>query len=260
MIFNMIVGGGSGNAGLNFSVKAYASEDLLPATAEVNTIAVFTTTEITSYIFNATEPEAPADGETPVWFITSTYSPVAFNALKENCIRVCPIVAKQYIDGAWTTVVAKIYQDDKWNGWFDGNLFKYGDQCEAYTGGWIKPKDGNPVTVSGTTMSADATWTVSSYCSGLSTAKKIDITGYSTLNANITELGRSGFIMVSTDSTNVPVSNQVMVACQSSDSTGIISLDLSTVAPGEYYIILTAGVGGGQDPAADITVDRVWLE
>ena len=51
------VGGGGG--GLNFSVKAYASESSLPASASENTIAVITETAITMWVADVKEPESP---------------------------------------------------------------------------------------------------------------------------------------------------------------------------------------------------------
>ena len=107
MIFNM-----TGGAGLNFKVKAYASELLLPATAAENTIAVITETAISSYVFSADEPEAPDEGM--VWFAVGTSSSAEFNALRKNELNIYPLSAKQYVSGAWVDVEAKIHQHGEW--------------------------------------------------------------------------------------------------------------------------------------------------
>lgn len=53
MIFNMAGGGGTT---LNFTVKGFKTEDSLPINTKENTIAIFTDTEITSWIFSAKNP------------------------------------------------------------------------------------------------------------------------------------------------------------------------------------------------------------
>ena len=102
---------GNGGAGLNFDVVAYKNVSELPATAAMNTIAVFTE-NMTGYSFDPTEPENPKEGL--VWFKTGKYSIVSFNALKENNIQIYPMSAKQYIGGAWVSVVAKSYLGGEW--------------------------------------------------------------------------------------------------------------------------------------------------
>lgn len=118
------------SAGLNFDVIQCSDETMLPATAEENTIAVFTNTEISSWAFAFAEPIGPIDGM--VWINTSSYSGVAFNALKENCIFVCPTLAKQYVNGSWVSVNIRIFQEGIWralelvffeNGAFNTNIF-----------------------------------------------------------------------------------------------------------------------------------------
>ena len=80
--------GGGGGAALNFDVKAYDTEEaLLAATPKENTIGIITTTPITSWIFSATEPKIPTDGDDGlVWFHIGTTSPVSFNALKKTTL------------------------------------------------------------------------------------------------------------------------------------------------------------------------------
>lgn len=128
-------GGSGGGGGLNFAIKTYESESALPETAKENTIAVYPVTEMSSYIFSATQPENPEPYM--VWISTGTSSTVEFNGLKKNGIQIYPISAKQYVNGDWADKTAKSYQGDKWVDWWNGELFLYGNEFKGVTGGWI---------------------------------------------------------------------------------------------------------------------------
>lgn len=106
---------GGGGTGLNFSVKQYANADNLPPSASENTIAIITSATITSWIFDTAAPADPANGM--VWITVGNSSPVAFNALKKNGIRLYPITAKQYIAGSWERVEAVTYINGTWTEW-----------------------------------------------------------------------------------------------------------------------------------------------
>lgn len=132
-IFGYPIMGGGGND-LNVKVIAVASESALPTTAAENTIAVITTTGITSYVFASTAPTSPVEGM--VWFATGTASAVGFNAVKRNGLWVYPTGCQQYVSGAWVPKVAKIYQNGAWRVW-SRHLYNAGDECVDETGGWI---------------------------------------------------------------------------------------------------------------------------
>lgn len=106
MIFNTTGGGG---APLNFKVVGGTST---PSSPEENTIWVNTNVEISNWVFSPIQPTSPKQGL--VWFFANTSGSVSFNALKKENIRLCPTVAKQYVDGAWVTKTAKGYQNSKW--------------------------------------------------------------------------------------------------------------------------------------------------
>lgn len=107
MIMNMVGGGG---AGLNFAVKAYASKEvMLATTAKENTIGVVASA-ISEWAFSATEPEFPV--ENMVWIMVGSSSPVAFSAIRKNTIMVYPVSVMQYVEGAWVTTEAFIYQGE----------------------------------------------------------------------------------------------------------------------------------------------------
>ena len=130
MIFNMT--SGSVAAGLNFKVVGGASE---PTNPSENTIWVNTDTEITSWTFSTTEPEASSEGM--VWIITGKSSSVDFNALKKNNITVYPIFAKQCVDGSWVGVQCMSYQNGAFVKWIPaGALYYEGNECVDTSGGW----------------------------------------------------------------------------------------------------------------------------
>ena len=79
MILNM---SGGGSNPLNFKVVGNPQ----PANPKENTIWVNTDVSITSWIFSATEPEAPSDGA--IWILPGTAG-ASFNALKKNGIMSC---------------------------------------------------------------------------------------------------------------------------------------------------------------------------
>ena len=123
-------GFGSGSNPLNFKVVGNPQ----PENPKVNTIWIDTDVPIASYDFNATEPQAPAEGA--VWFPTGTFSSAEFNALKKNGIMVYPLSAKQYVNGVWVDKTAKSYQDGAWVDWII-HLYNQGDECVDITGGWV---------------------------------------------------------------------------------------------------------------------------
>lgn len=103
---------GGGGSDLNFKVIAVASESALPTSAAENTIAVITTTPITSYVFSSTAPTSPTEGM--VWLVTGTASTVEFNAIKKNGLWVYPTGCQQYVSGAWAEKQIMVYLNGSW--------------------------------------------------------------------------------------------------------------------------------------------------
>nr|DAI53656.1 MAG TPA: hypothetical protein [Caudoviricetes sp.] len=111
-----IIVGCGGGAGLNFRVKAYASELTLPATEVSNTIAVLTDETISKWALAADEPETPEEGM--VWIQTGAAASVPINALKKNVLMIYPTGCKQYVSGAWVIKQAKTYINGAWTDWY----------------------------------------------------------------------------------------------------------------------------------------------
>ena len=101
--------GAGGGTSLNFKVVGGVTE---PTNPKENLIWVNTDTPITGYVFSAVEPAEPAEGM--VWIVTGTSSVAPFNALKKNGIQVYPLMAKQYVSGAWVVKTAQIYRSGVW--------------------------------------------------------------------------------------------------------------------------------------------------
>lgn len=55
--------------------------------------------------------------EGTLWIVTGAASSAAFNALKRNDLRVYPVSAKQYVNGAWKDQEARICQRSRWKDW-----------------------------------------------------------------------------------------------------------------------------------------------
>lgn len=177
MILNMSGGGAS----QNFAVVGGAS---VPENHRENTVWVETDTDIAIWAFSPVEPDAPEEGM--VWLKTGTASPVAFNALKKNCIILFPTECLQYIDGAWVNKKAKSYIDGAWVDWLYGIIYSYGDEHEDFTGGLTTgngingtvAKNADHVALSGKPD------THSDYAHGVVyTTNPIDLTNFSTLKA-----------------------------------------------------------------------------
>lgn len=96
---------------LNFKVVGGTSQ---PSNPVANTIWVNTSTTISSWIFQSTQPSGTSGR---VWIKTASSSSAPFNALKSNSLYTYPIAAYQYSGSAWVTKTAKIYQSGSWKSW-----------------------------------------------------------------------------------------------------------------------------------------------
>lgn len=179
--------GGVGG-GLNFRVIGGTTA---PYNPRENTIWVNTDTEITSWIFSATQPETATEGL--VWIHTGLASATPFNALKKNGIMVNPLTVQQFISGECVDKVAKIYQGGIWADFWNGQLYVRGDEWSPITGGWEPyfdssyykkgtfSKKADRITLSGANM----TFIIAK------PAKLIDLTNFSTIDVKFENLNRS---------------------------------------------------------------------
>ena len=180
---------GSGGVGLNFKVICNPQ----PANPRENTIWI-DTDRINNYYFSATQPENMVEYD--VWIITGISSTIAFNALKKNGIQVYPISAKQYIGGAWVDQTAKTHQGGEWVDWWNGELYRKGNEYTQITGGWEPaefrfgedyPYGEVTVTKTSTDMTI-ANTTTADRSGSISHKNALNLTGYTTLYVNVTEV------------------------------------------------------------------------
>lgn len=252
MIGRTNAGGGSGG-GLNFKVVGGTSA---PASPKDNTIWVNTSTAITSWVFSATEPEAPAAGM--VWITTGKSSTAPFNALKKNNITVYPISAKQYVRGKWVDKTAKSYQGGAWADWWNGELFISGNKYEGFTGGWVRADyyKGNDDNTNTGTLTVDDTiylkTSTGTYCKSVRTTNKIDLTNWKTLKYITTQYNKGeAAILITSAAGKVDIDN--VAVATGSFVVGESSLDI-TELDGEYYI------GAYVRNAAEVTIQKIYLQ
>lgn len=168
-----------------------------PTAPKENTIWVDTDEPVTGWILSPAAPETADSGT--VWIATGDAGAVSFNALKENCLRVYPLSAKQYRDGSWASCRAQSCQKGSWVDWWDGGvLFTPGNTWDAVTGGWVGDPNlklddrayasAGEVTDSALVISISP----SNRSENIVTASEIDLTGYSYLKFTVTNWGGSG--------------------------------------------------------------------
>lgn len=260
MIFNMVTGCGS-NAGINFSIVAYPSEDAVPETSKENTIAVITDTPITSWAMSAEEPEEPVEGM--VWILTGTTSPVSFNILKKNCIKVYPLKTYQYVGGTWVEKSSMSCQNGTWADWFNGLFFDNGDQCIGITGGWTN--EGwtyYDKIVLESSIYEDYMEVVGGYANSngrasiVGTINKVNMANVSKIYADIelTEIGTVYFRVCSTKDAGYSDASETALGVVGFHT---VELDVSSLTEDYYIVIVAIGTDNyGHNPAAKIT--KIW--
>lgn len=227
---------GGGGGGLNFSVVGGTAQ---PENPKENTIWVNTETEISGWVFSATEPKSPVEGT--VWISTGTSSTVEFNALKKDAIQVYPLSAKQYVNGAWVDVTTMSYQGGEWVGWIT-YLYNRGDECEHITGGWTYEELFGSCSLTKNSDSIYVVCTEGSSGSAISVypTNKIDLTSKSKLKLNFssTRLNTTDTeLRIITEPYNGKVIARKVLGKTGTNIT--VELDVSSVS-GKYYVEIYA--------------------
>ena len=254
MIFNMTGGG----AALNFRVVGNPQ----PENPGENTIWVDTDTEITGWVFSATERESPHEGM--VWIATGTSGPAEFNALKKNGITVCPLYAKQYVDGALVEKTAKIYQNDAW-GELDPSVF-------IRNGGLIRNLNASARTGSNFTVAQRSGYVEVKNNSYTSTAAShgelVDVTNYTklTLYADVISVYVDGggnpkvgpVLLKALNAGSYSAMNSNIVAGSYTSNKGvrILECDISSFS-GKYYVGIL--LDGGDEGYPELKVYDFYL-
>lgn len=230
-------------SGINFSIKAYFTEEaLLTDTPAENTIGVITENEITKYYFSATEPEDMLEGE--VWFSIGTNSPVEFSLLKTIDAMVYPLFAKQYVSGAWVDVTAKSYQNGEWVDWvFEKYLFKSGEGAlvsfsKGDSGACTITQTANSVKITTTSVAGGEGFWITSDKHDLSQATKVKIRAKCTPKSYTSDVGWNGKFLVTskkpTDAGVIP-SAVASVTLNENSAKTVYEIDVSSLT-NSYYI------------------------
>lgn len=195
-----------------------------------------------------------------VWIATSKSSSVEFNALKKNSVHVYPISTKQYLSGAWVSVTATIYQNGAWADFWNGELYKSGNEYQSITGGWIGRRPSGYFSSNGSVLKNTATIkTVAGWNQYIAavTSQKIDLTNYNTLSFKVTDFqygnGRYLFLCVFTDT--YKDSDAIIRIPQGSIIKGINVMDISALK-NKYYIGFGCASEGG---TSYIEVSEVFM-
>ena len=198
-------------------------------------------------------PFVKGDATGHVWFKTGLASPVEFEMLGKNSMRVYPVACYQYENGAWVYRAAKTYRGGAWVDWVY-YLYNVPDPCVSITGGW--KSYGNGRLNEGTDyLGFRCSDSAASDRGG--TALKIDLTPFKTIR---------GMACKTVDNTTekIGVCTTINGAFAASASPTYsyggtfseFSLDVSKLT-GEYYIILESGTSGS---SYFLRVQQLWLE
>lgn len=258
---------GAGGANpLNFKVVGGTTA---PANPKENTIWVNTDVAISSWVFSATQPEAPAEGM--VWILTGTASKVSMNTLKKNALNVYPVAAKQYICGAWVDKTAKSYQNGEWAEWVT-YLYNEGNEFTDLSGGWgaFTYQDKNNLSIASTGDRIVMTYDrYNTYSQGwLSCKKAIDLTNVKTVHLTYDMANKNAkmyFAVGKTPTGNfygtVITDHPVFQMLASASGKATTSIDVSALS-GEYYVKVGGSNSTRDDGVGEVVVNvySVWVE
>ena len=211
--------GGTGGADLNFTVVGGTTQ---PNNPKENTIWIITDVEITKWTIDANEPTNPIEGM--VWLVNNKRE-IKFNIILENTMEVYLHSVKQYINGVWTDLNARIYQNEEWHTLAVTVLSSTVDR----TGGWVWYDSGSGPTA---TKNADGSYALkrpNSSAQGylFKSINVFDLTNFSIAKFTVTALGNTSGdtrVGVSKQSTTVAANLTAYVGCT---STGTYEVDIS---------------------------------
>lgn len=210
------------------------------------------------------------DATGQVWIQTGNYSPVEFDALKDNEIQIIPINTKQYISGAWVNKTAKTYQSGAWKDWVI-YLYNTGDKCESLHGGWTTSTRWHAtnaktpyITYNEDTMLVGVTGSGKNFQSGiLETVDGVDLTNYSKLTFVVTKTEASqafddGWVRVYIGTTANLSGNVTANVEKYIDRPGTYTLDISSLS-GVHDIIVKVVCAGNTSSYTRVTFSQIYL-
>lgn len=239
---------------LNFKVVGSASQ---PTTTSTNLIWVNTSTAITSWAMQGTEPTGSAG---MVWIKIALDGDTAFNSLKSNSLTIAVVKCQQYIDGAWVNKEAQIYIGGAWVAFSSESLvlFEVDGSCASNwtNSGWTFTQGGSysigAGTISESSLKVNAAWGTSYIVLG--TASTVDLTNYSKLHVDysFTSGGISELRLCTGTNLNTTVKSQTITSGTS------VELDISALS-GAHYIVFDAAGSNSYGYNGVLTVTNVYL-
>ena len=247
MIGRTNAAGGGVGGGLDFKVKSY---ETLPSVGTDNEIAVITNTPMTGWVMQAEQPTA-SDGL--VWIEVSTTSEVPFYADKKELIRLYPASVKQYVNGAWASKEAHIYQGE-WKQFWQEMLQLYWDGKEsAETGTWNVSNGSKESTYIHMRLAGQTEGRIYP-------TNKVNVGSSKTISAEVSSPADN--LLTFTVELNLREATGANASSKATKSdtlakgeTKILSIDISNMS-GEYYPVVTTKTVGG----SGFDLHKVWME
>lgn len=118
----------------NLNFRVYTATET-PATGIENDIVIISNTPMTNWILSPDAPGGAPRNDGDVWIQYSVIGKTS-NALKQNKMVITMLYAYQYVSDAWIKKTAVTFKNGEWVEWWNGELFVYGDEYDAITGGW----------------------------------------------------------------------------------------------------------------------------
>lgn len=247
--------GGGGGAALNFKVVGGLEQPINP---KENTIWVKTDVDITGWVFSATEPDIEDDGKDgSVWFKTGTTSPVEFNALRKNGVKVYPLSVKQHVGNAWVNKIAQSYQNNRWNEWIPEFFYKDGVEDDQYPinietiGNASFEKTENAISI--TSSSSTSNTRICAYISSF------DVSVIKYIKARIDVEVINGLTIEFAIRKSSIDDAAVVKSTANATGTHVLELDVSTYS-GTHYITLSTGNDGVNARYTKFNILEWWVE
>ena len=248
---------------LNYAVNVYGTLDFMLSTKpndNRNIIGIVSTIGNTGTAFCKEPPPSPSQGN--IWVITGDESDNAFNVIGGGIlnayVEVRPKFVKQYINGQWVDVTAKIFQNGNWVD-LDTEFVIFESGKGALVTLNKYRESSATVTVGTEFIEITYSSTQANYVTSLRTAEVIDMAKYSKLSMEFIATKRisasfDSFGVTSTAFTKADPETLLWIAktdIVASDERQTITVDLSAVNESVYVALLFAGA---------MSITRIWLE
>ena len=237
---------------LNFKVYTVAAKPTTPG-AE-NDIAIISSVPLTNWFMSPDKPSGIPRTDGDVWIQYSTQGNTK-NILKQDALMIATISAWQYVDGAWVSREAVSCHGGEWVDWIK-YLYDAGNQFVDVTGGWEGKHTISGSTTSGAKLAVNddhlTVTNVSGGSFGAVTRKKIDITGFSFIYAEV--IGHPRLSVADTYPTSVSNFLADFAASAPYTNKTKIQVNISGIG-GERYVTLASRTNS----ETPLEIYKVWM-